>query len=268
MGVRPVPSSPLPLLDDALDGPVGARQVGDGPKVRPAKGGLVGLLERRSDEQPVRAELVRQVSQTPLNGAVQVTHRGEVLAPRDDLLGPHRRGRQPGRPEPLSVGAFHPFRSLQVHKVLQRRLAEREQPHLYPGRVAPRLMRHVRPADIGGRPDGREQVLDHGPVQHLLSGDAEDHHAPALDGLQLLVPKAGTYRAREAERGVEVLAHQAMLKLSSLRQQIGQLLAVSHHDDRLAHSQKPIPGDGWTQSLGRAAAGSCTEGHANAPDTT
>ena len=47
MGGRPVPGRPLPLLDDALERPVGARQVGDGREVRPAERGLVGLLERR-----------------------------------------------------------------------------------------------------------------------------------------------------------------------------------------------------------------------------
>jgi hypothetical protein len=38
------------LLDDALKGSIGAFQVGDGPKVGPPEGGLVGLLERRADE--------------------------------------------------------------------------------------------------------------------------------------------------------------------------------------------------------------------------
>jgi len=241
MGIRPVSSRPLPLLDDALDGPVGARQVGNGAKIRPAECRLVGLLERRADEQPVLAELVRQVSETPLDGAVQVTHRGEFLAPRNDLLWPHRRERQPGGLEALSIGALHPLRPLQVHKVLQRRLAERQQPHLHPGWVAPRLMRHVGPTDIGGRSDRGQQVLNHRPVQHLLSGDAEDHLAPPLDGLKLISPQTRTRRAFEAERGVEVLAHQAMLKLGGLGQKIGQLLAVSHHDDRLAHTRKVSP---------------------------
>ena len=119
--------------------------------------------------------------------------------------------------------------------MLQRHLAEREQPHLHPGRVAPRLSRHVRPADIRGRPDRSQQVLDHGPVQHLLGGDAEDHRAPPLHGRKLISPQPRACRAFQAERGVEVLAHQAMLKLSSLGQQIGQLLAVFHYDGRLAH---------------------------------
>ena len=95
-------------------------------------------------------------------------------------------GGGPAGCEAVSVGALHAFRPLQVHEVLQRRLAEGEQPKLHPGRVALRLVRHVRPAHIRGRPDGGEQVLDHRPVQHLLAGDAEDHPAPPLDGLQLI----------------------------------------------------------------------------------
>jgi hypothetical protein len=75
-------------------------------------------------------------------------------------------------------------------------------------------------------------------MQHLLPGDAEDHLAPPLDRGKLTGPQPRTCRALEAERGVEVLAHQAMLQLSSLGQQIGQLLAVPHHDGRLAHNRK------------------------------
>ena len=242
MGGLPVSGRPLPLLDDALQGPVGARQAGDGPKVRPAEGGLVGLLERRADEQPVLAQLVSQVGETPFDRTVQVTLRGEVLPARHDLLGPHRRRRRPGRLEAVSVGALHPFRPLQVHKVLQRRLAEGKQAKLHPGRVALRLVRHVRPAHIRGRPDGREQVLHHGPVQHLLAGDAEDHPAPALDRRKLIVPKTRARRALQAERGIEVLAHQAVLKLSRQAEKIGQLLAVPHHDGRLSpHGRKLSP---------------------------
>jgi hypothetical protein len=76
-------------------------------------------------------------------------------------------------------------------------------------------------------------------MQHLLPGDGEDHPAPAFDGLQLVGPKTGIRCALEAERGVEVLAHQGMLKLSSLAQKIGQLLAALHHNGRFF----PHPGN-------------------------
>jgi hypothetical protein len=90
-------------------------------------------------------------------------------------------------------------------------LAEGQQPHLYPRRIAARLMRHVGPADKRCGPDGSKHVLDHGPMQHLLRGDTQDHLAPLLDGRDLVGPEPGTRAAFEAERGVEVLAHQAVL---------------------------------------------------------
>ena len=97
------------------------------------------------------------------------------------------------------------------------------------------------PAHVRGRPDGREQVLDHGPMQHLLPGDSEDHPAPAFDGLKLILAKTGTRCALEAERGIQVLTHQAMLKLSSLAQKIGQLLTALHHNGRLCPHQGNVP---------------------------
>ena len=240
MGGLPGPGGPLSLLDDALDGPVGASQAGDGPKVRPAERGLVGLLECRADEQPVLAQLAGQVGEPPLDRTVQVALRGEVLATRDDLLRAHRRQRRPSRLEVFSIGALHPLRPLQVHKMLQRRLAKGEQPKLHAGRVAPGLVWHVGPAHIRSRPDGREQVLHHRPVQHLLPGDGEDHLTPALHRIQLISAKTGTWRALETERGVQVLTHQGVLKLSRLAQQVGQLLAVPHHDRGLSPHRRNV----------------------------
>ena len=78
-------------------------------------------------------------------------------------------------------------------------------------------------------------------MQHLLPGDGEDRQAPAFDGLQLAGPKTGTRCALETERGVEVLAHQGMLKLSSLAQKIGQLLTALHHNGRLSPHRGNVP---------------------------
>ena len=78
-------------------------------------------------------------------------------------------------------------------------------------------------------------------MQHLLPGDGEDRQAPAFDGLQLAGPKTGTRCALEAERGVEVLAHQGMLKLGSLAQKIGQLLTALHHNGRLSPHRGNVP---------------------------
>ena len=77
-------------------------------------------------------------------------------------------------------------------------------------------------------------------MQHLLPGDGEDHPAPAFDGLQLVGPKTGTRCALEAERGVEVLAHQGMFKLSRLAQKVSQLLAVLHDDGRLSPHRRRV----------------------------
>jgi hypothetical protein len=85
-------------------------------------------------------------------------------------------------------------------------------------------------------------------VQHFLSGDSEEHPTPALDRPQLIVAKTGTCCALEAERGVQVFAHHSMLKLGSLAEKIGQLLAALHHNCRLsAHERKLSPGESRAQ---------------------
>jgi hypothetical protein len=198
-------------------------------------------VERRADKQPVLAQRGGQVRQPPLHRPVQVTLRRPILPSRDHLPRAHRRQRRPGRLKPRRVGILGPFRSLQVHEMLQRHLPERQQPQLHPRRVTPCLVRQVGPAHIRGRPHGREQVLHHRPMQHLLTGDGQDHLAPALYRLQLILPKTGTRRALEAERSVEILAQQAVLKLSTLAEQVGQLLAVPHHNARLPHKRTISP---------------------------
>lgn len=75
-------------------------------------------------------------------------------------------------------------------------------------------------------------------MQHLLSSDTQDHLASLLDGRKLVGPESGTHAASEAERGVQVLAHQAMLQLSSLAEKVGQFFAVLHHDGCLTHKRK------------------------------
>src|SRR4051794_11204436 len=82
-------------------------------------------------------------------------------------------------------------------------------------------------------------------MHHLLAGDAEEHPAPPLDDLELIVPKTGTRSASEAERGVEVLAHHGVLELSALGEQVGQLFPALHEDGRLSrHGRKVSPDAG------------------------
>jgi hypothetical protein len=85
-------------------------------------------------------------------------------------------------------------------------------------------------------------------MQHLLAGYVEEHPAPPLDDLELILPNAWTCSALQAERGVEVFTHHGVLKLSSLTEKIGQLLAILHHDGRLSpHRKKGIDGGGCGQ---------------------
>ena len=65
--------------------------------------------------------------------------------------------------------------------------------------------------------------------------------------------------APEAERGVEVLAHQGVLELGSLGEQVGQLLAALHDDGRLSHhgrkvspDPRPVRGHALREGTGQA----------------
>ena len=76
--------------------------------------------------------------------------------------------------------------------MLQRRLAERQQPELHPGRVALRLMRQVGPADdTGADPTAISRFWTMAQCSISSAGDVEEHSAPALDGLELIVPETG-----------------------------------------------------------------------------
>ena len=134
------------------------------------------------------------------------------------------------RGQPVGVGQLHPLRALQEDEVLQRRLAEREQAQLHAGWITLRLMGEVWPAHIRRGPDGDEQVLHHGPVQHLLCRHIQHHPAPPLHGDELVSLKSRTAVALQTERSIEVLAHQGVLELAGQAQQVGQLLAPFHHD--------------------------------------
>ena len=163
-----------------------------------------------------------------------MTLRGELLTTRHDLLGAHGCQPRPSGLEPHGVGPLHAFRALQVDEMLQRRLAEWEQAKLHTGRIALRLVGKVWPAHKRRRPNGGQQILDHRPMQHLLGRDVKDHLAPTLHGRELTIAKARTRCAPQAERGVEVLAHQRVFQLGSQGEQVGQLLAPLHHHERLA----------------------------------
>ena len=117
--------------------------------------------------------------------------------------------------------------------MLQGGLAEGQQPELDPGWVALGLVGHVGPAHERGRAHGGEQVLDQGPVEHLLGRDAQDRRPPPLHRLELVLAQPGPGLRLEAEGGVQVLAHEPVLELGRLAEEVGELLAVLDDDLRL-----------------------------------
>ena len=229
MGGRPVAPGPLTLFDDALDRAPRIRDVSDRDELGPDVGGAA-LVEVRPDEEPLLAQPVCQRGNPIFDGAVQVTLRAEVLPARLQFTGRHRRRRGTGGDEAVAVGHVHAFGPLEVYEVLERRLAEGQQAQLDPGGIALGLVRHVRSAHVGRRAHGYQEVLDQCPMEHLLRRDGEDHSAPPLHGLELVIGETGAGLRAQAEGGEEVLGHEAVLDFGRLAQQIGQLLAVLDDD--------------------------------------
>ena len=149
----------------------------------------------------------------------------------------HGRDRAAEGGHPLRVVQVHALRALQEHEVLERGLAERQQRQVHAGRVVGGGMREVRPGQVRGAADGGQQVLHQGQVQHLLGGDVADVLAPALDRLRFLGAQALVLGLLQRERGVQVLAHDAVLELGGLAQHVVQRLAVLDHERRLGRGQ-------------------------------
>src|SRR5581483_1781457 len=215
--------------DDALDGAAGAGHVGDRHELGPYMGSSA-LVEVGTDERPLLPYPFCQMHDAVFDGPVQIALGGEVLPARLQLARLHGRRRGAARHEAFAVGHVHAFGSFEIHEVLHGRVAEWEQPQLDTRRIALGLMGHVRPADVWRRSHGGQQVLDEGPVQHLLGRDGEDDRPPSLDGLELFSRQSRPPLGPEAEGGEEVLRHEAVLELGRLRQQIRELLAVLDND--------------------------------------
>jgi hypothetical protein len=81
--------------------------------------------------------------------------------------------------------------------------------------------------------DGSEHVLDERQVEHLLLGDLEDRLPPAADRPVLLGRQAFVAGPLQREGRVEVLAHDPVLELGGLAQEIDERIAVLDHDGRL-----------------------------------
>jgi hypothetical protein len=70
-------------------------------------------------------------------------------------------------------------------------------------------------------------------MSHLLDRDVDDRPAPPFQGLAVCFGNARLAGTLEAERGVEIAAHQRVLDLRGLRQEVEELLARADHDLRL-----------------------------------
>ena len=107
----------------------------------------------------------------------------------------------PGGVEAVGIPKLEALRTLEEQEMAQGPLAEGHEGQLHPGWVALRLMRHVRPGDVRRRSHGGQQVVDEGPVQHLLGGDAEDHRTPPFHGREVLgrsVSSGSVFRLKAA----------------------------------------------------------------------
>ena len=264
VGVGPVAARALTLLHDVVDRLAGGGHVGDRHELRPAERVGGHLRVTRADEQAVLAELVGEVVEASLDRAVQVADGVELLAPGHDVGRGHDRQRRAGGVEAVGVLQLHALGALEEQEVAQRPFAEGHECELHARRVALRLVRHVRPGDVGGRSDCREEVVDERPVQHLLGSNAEDGGTPTLERRDVLGRQGRIGPRLEAERGVEVLAHQRVFELGRLAEQVRERLAVLDDNGWFRHScaklAKLAPADAVSRRVRDRALGAWPRG--------
>jgi len=70
-------------------------------------------------------------------------------------------------------------------------------------------------------------------VAHLLNGDTHDRLAPLLNGVSLPFRKPACDSVFQAERDVEIAAHQRMLDFGSFSEQMKNLLSRPNYNIRL-----------------------------------
>ena len=119
----------------------------------------------------------------------------------------------------------HPFRPLDVEEPPQRLLAERRQGQPDLGRVR-RALGEVVAAEAWRPPEGGQQVVDQGQVDHLLQGELVDPPLPPGHGWHLRGGQPVTGLGPQGERRVQVDAEDGMLDLGRFAQQVQQLLAA------------------------------------------
>jgi len=181
------------------------------------------------------------MTQAGLDRPVKVPDRGEVLQPGHDVAGLGQRHRAAVRGQALGVVQRHALGALQEYEMPQRRLAEGQQRQLDPGRVMLGRLRQVRPGQVRGRPDRRQQIVHQGQVKHLLGSHVPDLLPPAGDRGQFRLGQPLVGRLLEGEYREHVLAHDRVLQLCRLAEHVDQRLPVLDDERRLGRGQ-PAPG--------------------------
>jgi hypothetical protein len=112
---------------------------------------------------------------------------------------------------------------------------ERQEPELHAARQVLAAAREVRPAQRRRRADRGYHVEHQRQVQHLLDGDAGQHLAPAGNRRGLFGGEPVLWPGLQAETRVQVLAHDQVLDLGRLGEEVPQVLTVFNDDLRLGH---------------------------------
>ncbi len=228
VGVAPLATGSLALLDDGVDRLLRGSEVGDGDELRPPEMLRGGLRARGPDEQALRAEPLVQVLEARLDGPVELADGVELLQVGDDLvvLVVRQRDGLRDRLEALGILDVHPVRPLEEGEVAEGGLAERHQLDPDAGRVRVGGHRKVRSGETRGRADRRQQVLDEREMEHLLLADLQEGLAPALDGDERLGCQTLLDLLLERERREQVLEHHEVLELGALAERVDQRLPM------------------------------------------
>ena len=134
----------------------------------------------------------------------------------------------------------------------QRPLPERQKRDLHFGRIPPRQDGQVGALEMRCGADGGQDVGGQRQVQHLLLDDVDEGGLPGLNTVQLLRRQALAGRAFERELCVQVFAHQAMLKLAGLAEEVDKLFPALGLQRRLS-SHRDLhswPSRAWRQETG------------------
>src|SRR5262249_23765092 len=124
----------------------------------------------------------------------------------------------------------------------ERSLAERQEGQRDSPWVATGRGGQVRSAEVGGRTNAGQQILDERQVQHLLRRDVRNRPPPAFDYLQLGRRYVLLDSLLEGESRVQVLAHGCVLELGGQAQHVDKRLTVFDDKRRLWRSSTPTRG--------------------------